>query len=168
MTFNDQSSPAMFLSLSGTCELPDTNVKVILRGPLFSPTLTFQSSPTMATSAILARILFNKDIAEISAIQAFQLAQTLLSLSGDTAPNIIERVRKTLFIDRLNVTTSDNDEILLQISKYLTKGVMFTLSQGVDTQKLTMDVELNQGFLLQAEAGKGQKGKFSLKWNRNY
>ncbi len=168
MIFNDQSSPAMYLTLSGACELADTNVKVILRGPLFSPTLTFQSSPTMPTSSLLARILFNKDITEISAVQAFQLAQTLLTLSGDTAPNILERVRKTLFIDRLNVVTSDNNEILLQVSKYLTKGVMMTLSQGFDTQKVTMDFELNQDFLLQAEVDKEQKGKFSLKWNHNY
>ncbi len=168
MTFNDHSSPAMYLSLSGSCEVADTNVKVLVRGPLFSPTLTFQSNPTMATSALLSRILFNKDITEISTIQALQLAQTLLSLSGDTAPNILEKIRKTLFIDRLNVITTEDDEILLQISKYLTKGVMLTLSRGIDTQKATVDVELHQDFLLQAEVGKDQKGKFSLKWNHHY
>lgn len=168
MTFNDQSSPAMYLSLSGACELADTNVKVLVRGPLFSPTLTFQSNPTMATSALLSRILFNKDITDISTVQAFQLAQTLLSLSGDATPNILDRIRKTLFIDRLNLTTTEDDEILLQVSKSLTKGVMFTFSRGIDTQKATVDVELNPDFLFQAEVGKNQKGKFSLKWNHNY
>lgn len=170
MTFSDSSSPAAFLSLNGSLDLNDTTVNVLLRGPLFSPTLTFQSNPTMATSSLLARILFNKDISDISAVQAIQLTQTLISLSGDTAPNILERIRKTLLIDRLNLITSDNnpEKMLIQISKYITKGVMLTLSQGTETQKVSMDIELNRGFLLQAEVGKEQKGKFSLKWKHNY
>lgn len=170
MTFNDLSSPATFLSLNGSLDLTDCTVNVILRGPLFSPTLTFQSNPTMATSSLLARILFNKDISDISGVQAIQLTQTLISLSGDTAPNVLERIRKTLLIDRLNLITSDNDpeKMLVQISKYVTKGVMLTLSQGTETQKVSMDIELNRGFILQAEVGKEEKGKFSLKWKHNY
>lgn len=170
MTFNDLSSPATFLSLNGSLDLSDCTVNVILRGPLFSPTLTFQSNPTLATSSLLARILFSKDISEISAVQAIQLTQMLISLSGDSAPNILERIRKTLLIDRLNLVSSEGDpgKMLIQISKYLTKGVMLTLSQGTETQKVSMDVELNRGFMLQAEVGKEQKGKFSLKWKHNY
>ncbi|MCI0382600.1 MAG: translocation/assembly module TamB domain-containing protein [Chlamydiae bacterium] len=170
MLFNDTVSPKVYFSLGGTCSLPECIVTVILKGPISSPTLTFKSNPQMATSSILSRILFNKDIAEISPIQAIQLTQTILSLSGKTAPDILEKIRKTLGIDRLNISTSENDpsKISIQIGKYLMRGVLLSLVQEADTRNIVVEVELIPGFNFQAEMGEKEQGKFSLKWHHLY
>lgn len=168
--FNDKPTPSSYISLSGDCDLPDVNVTVMLRGPITSPTLSFQSSPQLPTSSLLSQILFNKDISEISAVQALQVAQTVISLSGSSAPDVLGKIRKTLGIDRLTIITSENDpgKISLQIGKYLMRGVLLTLSQGAESRNVSVEVELKKGIRFQAEMNEDQQGKFSLKWHHHY
>lgn len=168
--FTATPTPSTYISLSGTCDLPDVSVTALLRGPVSSPKLTFQSSPPLSTSSLLAQILFNTDFSEISAVQALQIAQTLFSLSGGSGPDLLERVRKSLGIDRLTLLTSENDpgKISLQIGKYLMRGVLLTLSQGAESRKASVEVELLKGIHLQAEVNEDQQGKFSLKWHHHY
>lgn len=171
ITFAHKNSQEALLSLSGTLQLPDgITITAILRGPMRAPQLTFQSVPHMPTSSILARILFNKDISEISAMQAIQLAQTIVSLSGGAGPDVLETIRKSLGVDRLNIVSSpyESDEISVQIGKYITRGIMVTLCQGANDSQVSVEVELPQGFILQAETQQDNEGKFTLKWHRHY
>jgi translocation and assembly module TamB len=168
--FNDKGTRNAYIALSGNCDLPEVNVTVMLEGPLTAPKLSFQSSPQMPTSSLLARILFNKDISEISAVQALQVAQTVISLSGNSGPDILEKIRRTIGIDRLTLITSENDpgKISLQIGKYLMRGVLLTLSQGAESRNVSVEVDLRKGIKFQAEFDEEQQGKFSLKWHHHY
>ncbi len=168
--FNDSPTPSSYISLIGNCDLPDVDVTVMLRGPLTTPTLSFQSSPQLSTSSLLSQILFNKDVSEISAVQALQLAQTVISLSGNSAPDILEKIRKSIGIDRLTIVTSENDpgKTSLQIGKYLMRGVMLTLSQGAESRNVSVEVDLKKGIRFQAEVGEDYQRKFSLKWHHHY
>ncbi len=168
IVFHNKPTASAYLTLSGRLNLQDAEIMAQLHGPLTSPQLTFQSNPHMTTSAILSRILFNKDISDISQTEAIQLATTLMDLSGGATPGVMEAIRKTLGIDRLTIVPSDQNEIALQIGKYLTKGVLVTLSQSATSTQVIVEVELKEGFVFQAETQEEQEGKFSLKWRRNY
>lgn len=171
LIFKDKPTPSASVILIGTCDLIDVTATVAIRGPLSSPTLTLQSIPQLSTSALLARILFNKDISQISPLQALQLAQTLLSISGNSGPSdLFDKVRKLLHIDRLTLLTSENDpgKVSLQIGKYLTRGILLTLVQGATSRNVAVEVEILRGFTFQAEMNEKQQGKFSLKWHHHY
>ncbi|MBS0653639.1 MAG: translocation/assembly module TamB [Verrucomicrobia bacterium] len=170
IVFNDKPSPSAYLKLRGNLSLSDVEVTALLRGPLSSPQLTFQSNPHMATSSILARILFNKDISDISHPEALQLANTLMSLSGGAGPDVLEAIRKSIGVDRLTIVSSSagSDQIAVQIGKYLTKGVLITLSQSATSSQVIVEVELDKGFIFQAETQEEEEGKFSLKWRKSY
>jgi len=168
--FNDKSIKNAYISLRGNCDLHEVNVTVMLEGALTSPKLSFQSSPQMPTSSLLAQILFNEDISEISAVQALQVAQTIISLSGNSGPDILEKIRRSIGIDRLTLVTSENDpgKISLQIGKYLMRGVLLTLSQGAESRNVSVEIDLTKGIKFQAEFNEEQQGKFSLKWHHHY
>jgi autotransporter translocation and assembly factor TamB len=168
--FSNKSGSAARMHITGELSLPEATITAYLRGPLTSPTLTLQSNPQMSTSAILARILFNKDISDISQPEALQLATALISLSGGAGPSILETIRKNLGIDRLAIASQTNnpDEIAVQIGKYLTKGIMVTLSQSATSSQIIIEVEFKHGFVFRAETQELQEGKFSLKWTHSY
>jgi hypothetical protein len=170
IVFNDKPTPSAYLNLSGNLSLSDMEVTARLRGPLSSPQLTFQSNPHMATSSILARILFNKDISDISHPEALQLANTLMSLSGGAGPDVLEAIRKSIGVDRLTIVSSSagSDQIAVQIGKYLAKGVLVTLSQSATSSQVIVEVELDKGFIFRAETQEEEEGKFSLKWRKSY
>ena len=158
------------IDLHGTLQLADVTITAVLSGSLTAPSLTFQSSPAMPTSSILARLIFNKDMSEITPFQAIQLAQMIVTLSGDSGPNVLEKIRKSLGVDRFNIVSSGvaGEDISLQIGKYLLQGVMITLSQSAHSSQAIVEVELKGGFIFQAETQEEEEGKFSLKWNHNY
>ncbi len=158
-----------FINLTSNLDLSDLNVTVTFRGSFKSPQLNFQSNPPLPTSSILARILFNKDVSELNASQAGQLAYTIISLSGGSGPNLLETIHKNLGIDRLGITSNeDTGKVSVQIGKYLTEGVMITLSQSTEQSHVIVEVELKGGFVLQAETHFNDQGKYIFKWNKNY
>jgi autotransporter translocation and assembly factor TamB len=158
-----------FINLTGNLDLADLNVTVIFRGSFRSPQLIFQSNPPLSTSSILARILFNKDVSELNASQAGQLAYTIISLSGSSGPTILDTIHKNLGIDRLGISVNEETgKVSVQIGKYLTEGVMITLSQSTEQSHVIVEVELKGGFVLQAETQFNDQGKFIFKWNKNY
>jgi autotransporter translocation and assembly factor TamB len=169
VVFLDKPTSNAYLHLNGILNLPDISITVMLRGPLMAPQLTFQSNPQKPTSSILALILFNKDITEISHPEAIQLASTLVSLSGGAGPDVLETIRRNIGVDRLNIASKPgSDELAVQIGKYLTKGVLITLSQSATSSQVIVEVELPHGFLFQAETQEEEEGKFSLKWRKTY
>lgn len=170
IVFYDQPNPSAYLSLSGSCQIQDAKVDVSLRGPLTSPALSFQSMPQMPISNLLSKILFNEDPSKISPLQGLQLAQTILSLSGQATPLFLDKIRKTLGIDRFNIVSLGNEpnQVSLQIGKYLMPGVMLSLSSGATQRQVAVEVELTRGFLFQAELNQNEQGKFSLKWHHHY
>ncbi len=170
VTFTDKANLSSYINLTGTLQVQDTTIFAHLRGPLLAPNLTFESLPHMPTSSLLSIILFNKDISEISPFQAIQIAQTIVSMSGGAGPNVLEAIRKSLGVDRLNITSAQDgsDAISVQIGKYLTRGVMVTLVQGTSSSQVQVEVDLKNGFVLMAETQEEEEGKFTLKWNKNY
>jgi autotransporter translocation and assembly factor TamB len=158
-----------FINLTSNLDLHDLNVTVTFRGSFRSPQLNFQSNPPLPTSSILARILFNKDVSELNPSQAGQLAYTIISLSGGSGPNLLETIHKNLGIDRLGISSNEETgKVSVQIGKYLTEGVMITLSQSTEQSHVIVEVELKGGFVLQAETHFNDQGKYIFKWNKNY
>lgn len=163
------------IALSGHLDLPVMKVLVSLRGPLLSPQLSFSSIPPMPTSAILSHVLFNKEITELSTVQAVQLAHLIVSLSSGGSNDMLDAIRRGLGIDRLNIVSkAESDEVSVQIGKYLivdryfVDGIMVTLSQSASSSDIIVEVELKKGFIFQAESQEEEEGKFTLKWNYNY
>ncbi len=166
ITFSESQT---FLNITSNLDLPDLAVTVIFRGALTAPELIFQSNPPLPTGALLARILFNKDVSELTASQALQLADTVLTLSGGAGPNVMETIRKNLGIDRLSISASEETgKVSVQIGKKIAKGVMITLNQSTETSHILVEVELKGGFVLSAETQEDDQGKFTFKWNKNY
>jgi translocation and assembly module TamB len=113
--------------------------------------------------------LFNKDVSELSAGQAIQLANTIVTLSGSSGPNVLESIRKSLGIDRLSFSSDEETgNVSVQIGKYITQGVMISLTQSTENSQVKVEVELKAGFMLEAETQADNQGKFSFKWNKNY
>ncbi|MBS0627503.1 MAG: translocation/assembly module TamB domain-containing protein, partial [Verrucomicrobia bacterium] len=167
--FLDTPEPTATLSLVGELTLPSATIIANLQGPLTSPRLTFQSIPGLSTSSILSLILFNKDISEISPFQALQLAQVVMSLSGNGGPDVFGAIRKTIGVDKLSISGKEgSDEIALQIGWCIAHGVTVSLSQSATSSDITIEVDLKNGFLFEAETQNQEEGKFSLKWNHNY
>lgn len=175
LVFSNEESNEPFLNISGRLTEQDFVFTVNLKGPLTTPELAFRSNPPLPTGSILSYLIFGHDISELTPFEAVQLATAVASLSGG-GPDILESTRRTLGVDRLAFVTqptnkSDGSEIALKVGKYVTKGVLVSVAQGVglDSTNIVVEVDLKKGFIFQAESQQQQEqGKFTLKWSRSY
>ena len=178
------------ISLVAEQQVNDLNVYIALRGPIVSPHLTLSSSPDLPLSNLLSRILFNKDISEIDPFQALQLAQTALQISSGEG-NLMDKIQDSVGLDVFSFTSpssmttddvgqndseqpgsDDNDPmtVAVQVGKYLTRGVLLTVTQGTtaESSRYNVDVDLKYGLMLQLETTNQRDLKMSLMWSKTY
>jgi autotransporter translocation and assembly factor TamB len=175
LTFSGKAREVPLLNLAGQMDLEDLRILARLKGPLNAPQLVFQSSPPLPMGSIVSHLLFGQDLSDVNALQAAQIVNSLATFSPDSA-NFSQTVRHSLGVDRLRIiATPTNDEggqsIALQVGKYVTRGVLVSVSQGPEggTTNLSVEVDLTNGFSFQAASQQEQEqGKFTLKWNLNY
>lgn len=175
LTFSGQPHEMPFLNLAGQMVLQDLTIMARLKGPLTSPELAFQSSPPLPMGSILAHLLFGQSFSEINALQAAQIVNSISTFSGGAA-SVFENTRRSLGLDRLRIVATPigrdgGQSIALQVGKYVTRGVLVSVSQGPEggSTNLGVEVDLTNGFIFQAESQQEpEQGKFTIKWNLNY
>lgn len=175
LTFSGRPHEMPFLNLAGQMVMQDLTILARLKGPINSPQISFQSTPALPMGSILAHLLFGQDFSQIDALQAAQLVNSLETFSGG-ASNVFENTRRSLGIDRLRIVATPigpdgGESIALQVGKYVTRGVLVSVSQGPEggSTNLGIEVDLTNGFIFQAESQQVQEqGKFTIKWNLNY
>lgn len=174
LSFNAENSLIPRLDLSGTTEQQGVSIIANLEGPLNRPQLTFNSTPPLSLSTIIAHLLFGQDISEINGLQALQIAAMVTNIAGQ-GPDVLESTRRSLGIDRLRIvsepTSEGGDSLSIQVGKYVAPGVLVSISQNTDNTapNISIEVDIGSGFFFQAESDQLQEqGKFGIKWNRNF
>src|SRR3546814_10188297 len=70
------------LDLSGSSDIEGVTTILTVTGRAFDPQISFTSNPALPQAEVVARILFGSSVANLSAIQAVQLASSLHALRG--------------------------------------------------------------------------------------
>lgn len=174
LAFSGVEHQMPYLNLAGQMETKGITITARLKGPLDDPQITLMSNPPLPLGSIMSYLLFGQDISEIGGFQALQIATSLAAMAG-TGPDVMESTRKSLGVDRLRVVTEPTEEggetVALQVSKYISKGVLVSFTQGTDesSTNISVEIELKNNFVFQIESDQRQEqGKFTLKWNHNY
>lgn len=162
-----------YLNLSASTETHGISIIAQLKGPLDDPQITLQSIPPLPLSAIMSYLLFGQNLSEISGFQAMQLATSLASLAG-SGPDVMESTRRSLGVDRLRVISDPTEEggetVVLEVGKYVSKGVLVSFTQGAEDSStdISVEVELGGNFVFQMQSDQSQEqGIFTLKWTLN-
>lgn len=126
-------------------------------GTAKNPKITLSSTPTLPQDEILAQLLFNQSVSQLSPFQVAQIAAGLAQLSGQgggvTDP--LAGVRNALGLDQLTVGSSGSGGPTVQAGRYLAPGVYLGAQQsatGNGTQA-TLQVNLAKGLKLETSAG---------------
>lgn len=173
ISFNGNPQKNTFVYLMGEIDVRDTKIQAILNGPIETPKLTFQSDPPLSQSAILALLLYDKDIEDLTPFQAVALARTAASLSGTyKGPDVIDKLRKGIGLDQLSFSTDETDikKVNVQVGKYISNNILITLNSGISYKPTDFDVaaHFKHGFQLQSRIGYLIISEIVLLWKYSY
>mgnify|MGYP001793688391 FL=1 len=111
----------------------DTNAgtaRVILDGPAAEPTVRFEATPDAPQDEVLAQVFFGRDVSQLSAFQALQLANAVASLAGSGGAGVISNLRQSFDLDDLDITTDDDGNAAVRAGKYLSENIYTDVTVG--------------------------------------
>jgi len=170
-TGGQASDPSLRISASE--DVDDLTVNVAITGRGSDPRVAFSSVPGLPQDEILSRILFGSSIANLSAVQAVQLAASLNTLRASGGGlNPLGKLRAATGIDRLRILAPDEQEgrgTALAAGRYLTDDIyleLITDARGFTATQL--EVSITPWLSVLSEAGGSGVNSLNLKVKKNY
>ncbi|MEQ9641600.1 MAG: translocation/assembly module TamB domain-containing protein [Alphaproteobacteria bacterium] len=158
------------IAVTATHQASDLEVVVRVTGPATNPDFTLTSVPGLPQDEIVARLFFNKNAAQLSALEAAQLAAAIGELTGVTSgPGLIDRLRNSLGVDVLRVETADDGSTAVSAGTYVSEGVLVGVQQGAAVGSGAVSVEVEVTPHISVESKVKQTGASSVgakvKWD---
>ena len=110
------------LDLTATRDNPTLTAVIRIQGTAARPTITLSSTPTLPQDEILSQVLFGASAAQLSPLQAAQLASALAALSGSGGFDVIGGLRNLAHLDRLAIGGSATPTSTLAGTKYVNQS----------------------------------------------
>ena len=124
-------------------ETDDDQLSIILEGPLTDPELSIVSAAGLPQDEAIARLLFGRDLRQLSPLQAARLANAVAELSGRGGLDIVGNLREGIGLDDLDITSDEEGVLALRAGRYLTENIYTDLSideEGRTEIQLNLDV----------------------------
>jgi len=165
--------PAPSLRLAATHNRSDVSATLVVAGNLDAPSITLTSEPPMPTDEILSRVLFGKDVASVSPLQAIELASAATSLRTGGGPDFLGQARNAVGIDRIEIRDSDSEGGGTEVAagKYLGDRTYVEMKRTGGEQAgvgFSMEYELHPRVTLEADSGVDMRSGVGVYWKLDY
>ena len=158
-----------YLTFAAETQTDDTLVRISLVGPVSEPEVTFSSSPDLPQDEVLARLLFGRNISEISALQALQLAAAVRTLAGKGGEGIVGKLRNNFGLDDLDLTTDENGEAALKVGKYISENIYTDVTVGSDGDtEINLNLSINPSLTARGTVGSDGDSTIGIYFERDY
>lgn len=161
------------VEIAATEDIEDVDVTVNVAGRAYNPQITFSSVPGLPQDEIMARVLFGSSIANLSALQAVQLATSLNSLRGGSGGlNPLGKLRSATGIDRLRILGPDDTTgrgTALAAGQYITNDIyveLITDARGFTATQL--EISLTKWLSVLGQAGGSGATSFNARIKKDY
>lgn len=147
-----------------------TEITVTVAGLASNPTVTFASSPSLPQDEILAQLIFNRSMSNLSAIQIAQLASAASQLAGGSSTGLLDSLRSKLGVDDLDITTDSEGRAQVSAGKYLNERTYIELKQDPETNgaKAVINLDVGRGLKLRGEAGSAGSAGAGIFYEKEY
>ncbi|ASM71052.1 MULTISPECIES: translocation/assembly module TamB domain-containing protein [Roseobacteraceae] len=110
----------------------DATIRIIVEGLASEPEISFTSTPSKPDDEILAQLLFGRGLAQISPLQAVQLAAAVRTLSGKGGGGLLNSIRERFGLDDLDIVTDENGQSSARVGKYITDNIYTDVTVGAE------------------------------------
>lgn len=151
-TFSGEVTPE--LDFVASTQAGDVTAQIAVSGIASAPTFAFSSSPDLPQDEVLSRIMFSKASGGLSPFQAVQLAQMVAQFSGDGGPDTMERLRRSLGVDALDISAGGTGGPSVGAARAINSRVSVGVkgAAAAKDSAVTLDIDLTRRLRLQGEA----------------
>ncbi len=160
------------LDFQAGADIEEASVQVAVGGRVSDPTIALSSVPELPQDEIAARLLFGKEVRNLSAFEAVTLAQSVGQLTGLTggSAGLLEQLRQKIGLDRLDVEVGEETgQTSVSGGRYVGEGVYVGVEQGLDEQssRVNVEIEVTPNVKVESDVGADAEGRIgvNLEWD---
>lgn len=155
------------IALSASHQRPGFEAIIDVGGTLAAPTVAMRSVPALPQDEIFARLLFDRSTASLSAFEAAQLAA---QLSGRNLLTMVARLREAARIDRLNVASGENGDIVVTGGRQFGERLYVEIESGTAEALSSARVEwsLTPDISILSRLTGDTNASISVRWRTEY
>ncbi|MBX3596806.1 MAG: translocation/assembly module TamB domain-containing protein [Rhizobiaceae bacterium] len=150
-----------FLDFTARSSGSDITVFVTVRGRVSALEISFSSQPQLPEDEVLARLIFNRGINELSPFQIAQLAAAAAELAGGSNNSLLGNLRKATGLDDLDVVTDSKGNAAVRAGRYIQDNIYLGVEAGAGgTTRGTINLDITDN--LKAKGAVGSDGDSSV------
>lgn len=161
------------LQIKAETRIDTVTAGIQVTGSAQQPDIAFISTPTLPQDEILARILFGDNVANLSAVQAVQLAAALNGLRGGSGGlNPMGKLQGASGIDRIGIVGGDEKTgrgTSLAVGQHISNNIyveVITDSKGFTATQL--EIALSKALSLLSRTGTNAGSSANLRYSKDY
>jgi translocation and assembly module TamB len=159
ITFAGDLDP--ILDFSGTTRSGDVTITVTVSGRASDPEVFFSSIPELPQDEVLAQLIFQKGIGELSPVQIARLGAAAAELSGGSG-GVLGQLRQSTGLDDLDIVMDEEGAPAVAAGRYVSENVYIGVQQGATTDSTRVTIDLDITDNVKARAGMSPTGDSSL------
>lgn len=157
------------LDLTAVREDPNLTATVIIKGTAARPEITLSSSPSLPSDEVLSQVLFGASAAQLSPLEAAQLASALASMSGGGGFDVIGNLRSLTRLDRIAFAGDAAGGMTVAGGKYLTDDVYLEIiGGGREGPAVQVEWRVRRNLSVVSRLSAQSDGRLSVRWRRDY
>jgi len=156
------------LNLTATREDPALTAVVRVQGTAAKPEITLTSKPELPQDEVLSQVLFGSSAANLTPIEAAQLASALAALAGGGGFDVIGNLRSLAGLDRLSFAESATG-MTVSGGKYVTDDVYVEIiGGGREGTSAQVEWRVRRALSLVSKIGSQGDAQLSVRWRKDY
>lgn len=157
------------LNFVATSQSNDTVVTVTVKGTPSDLNINFSSQPELPQDEVLARLIFNRSISELSPFQIAQLAAAAAELAGLTNNSLMTNLRSATGLDDLDIVTDNKGNTGVRAGRYLRNNVYLGVEAGSSgTTKGTINLDISRHLKTKGALGTDSNSSVGVFYEKDY
>lgn len=147
----------------------DTLVRIVLMGLASDPEITFESDPELPQEEVVSRLLFGRGLENISPFQAAQLASAVATLAGRSDNDIVGRLRNTVGLSDLDVTSGEDDSTEVSAGAYISENIYSEITADSEGKReIHLNLDISPAFTIKGRADNEGDTGLGLYFEKDY
>lgn len=158
-----------YIRLVAITETDTITASINVEGAADDIGVTFSSTPDVPQEEILAQIFFGRDLSQLSALQALQLANSIAVLAGRGSGGLLEKLRGTAGLDDLDLTTDSEGNTAIRAGKYISDNVYTDVEIDQDGDAtISLNLDLTPSLTVRGSTGVSGESSLGIFFQKDY
>jgi translocation and assembly module TamB len=158
-----------FLNFVARSAGSDITVFITVSGRVSDLDISFSSQPELPEDEVLARLIFNRGLSELSPLQIAQLAAAAAELAGGSNTSLLGSLRSATGLDDLDVVTDSEGNAAVRAGRYISDNIYLGVEAGAQgSTRGTINLDITEELKARGSVGSDGDSSLGVFYERDY